>query len=827
MVLVHKARCIRVASAAQVERLDALRDSFMVHLKSAINCRTLSAAAGGSRGGCALRHGAAVKKAVAATEVYEPVRGPATVNAVAAATTASPQVALRKYDSAGDCYLTCGGGDNDDYNTTVGHHHACRGRVYEIGIRSGGSCWRRLSSPRQRENGGIVDPDGGPTTAVAVPVPLSAPPGSSSSSSAAFAMIAAAAFASGSTSSKPAGEMPSSPPSVNSVTLESTEANIVTRGGCSGSSSGPSATITHLIVMANGLFGSPSNWSVICEQLGEHLDMSTVVLHPSKVNRLTDTYDGIDVCGQRLADEIRSVAAAHPSLQRISVIGHSMGGLLLRYAIGVLYNPSTGRIAGLQASHFITLATPHVGCDGEGLAQVPFIGWISTRPVQHILQALSVPTATLMFRRTGRQFFLADGSSTSNVNPNSKSSIAARSSSGMVKGGRRIGSGSVARDLRAPTSSPALVANAAAVTGPPSVTLQPQTQAPSRIATTSANDLQTTASTNPKAQTAVAVPATDTALPLLYRMTHDEPERGLYFYSALASFASRTAYANTDGDHLVGWANSSLRFLHQLPRLPPETARARGVVMQDPLLAAFSVRGTPEAEPQRASDCSDLPIDFTPVDDAEVDAARGEKQNMNSTSTSTSTAGTSNGTEGGRKGAAHMGDGSAGAAEVLRTVGDRTEARGEGATAGDGVSSVAMTAATAAIAEVMLRRLQRLPWRRIDVSFQGARLGFAHNNIQVTRRWLNFEGITVAHHLARQVVALEAEWARMQRMATTQVAAVAPTTVAAMQKCQQSGVSLQLQSRKDLQQQQMMSPSGALGLVQLAKGAEGAPVPMT
>ncbi|PNG98959.1 hypothetical protein TSOC_015273, partial [Tetrabaena socialis] len=87
------------------------------------------------------------------------------------------------------------------------------------------------------------------------------------------------------------------------------------------------------------------------------------------VNRRTETYDGIDVCGRRLADEIRTVAAAHPDLQRISVIGHSMGGLLARYAIGLLYSPATGRIAGLAPAHFITLATPHVGCDAEGLAQ--------------------------------------------------------------------------------------------------------------------------------------------------------------------------------------------------------------------------------------------------------------------------------------------------------------------------------------------------------------------------------------------------------------------------------------------------------------------------
>jgi hypothetical protein len=40
------------------------------------------------------------------------------------------------------------------------------------------------------------------------------------------------------------------------------------------------------------------------------------------------TWDGIDRCGQRLADEVRAVAAApeNASLTRISFIGHSMGG---------------------------------------------------------------------------------------------------------------------------------------------------------------------------------------------------------------------------------------------------------------------------------------------------------------------------------------------------------------------------------------------------------------------------------------------------------------------------------------------------------------------
>jgi hypothetical protein len=71
-------------------------------------------------------------------------------------------------------------------------------------------------------------------------------------------------------------------------------------------------------------------------------------------------------------------------------------------------------------------------------------------------------------------------------------------------------------------------------------------------------------------------------------MTEDDKERGLYFYSSLKSFRSRTAYANTGLDHLVGWGNSSLRFYHELPRLPTDSdSRGKGVVLQDDIMAAF------------------------------------------------------------------------------------------------------------------------------------------------------------------------------------------------------------------------------------------------
>ncbi len=43
-------------------------------------------------------------------------------------------------------------------------------------------------------------------------------------------------------------------------------------------------------------------------------------------------------------------------------------------------------------------------------AQVPFIGWIGVvPPLNWLLNQVSEPIAGLVFRRTGKQFFLADG----------------------------------------------------------------------------------------------------------------------------------------------------------------------------------------------------------------------------------------------------------------------------------------------------------------------------------------------------------------------------------------------------------------------------------
>ncbi|WIA18520.1 hypothetical protein OEZ85_009970 [Tetradesmus obliquus] len=106
------------------------------------------------------------------------------------------------------------------------------------------------------------------------------------------------------------------------------------------------------------------------------------LIHVSSVNTGARTYDGIDMCGTRLAAEITQLAAAHPSLCSISLLGHSMGGLIARYALGLLADPKTRKVAGLNPSHFISIATPHLGCCSDHPEEVawqdrPWMHWLS------------------------------------------------------------------------------------------------------------------------------------------------------------------------------------------------------------------------------------------------------------------------------------------------------------------------------------------------------------------------------------------------------------------------------------------------------------------
>jgi hypothetical protein len=253
-----------------------------------------------------------------------------------------------------------------------------------------------------------------------------------------------------------------------------------------------------------------------------------------------------------------------------------MGGLVARHALGLLYDKTTKKIAGVAPAHYVSLATPHLGCSHEPAspAQVPLISWIKPPAV---VAAVAVERAAKSMGRTGAHFFLTDGDP-----------------------------------------------------------------------------------------------------PLLLRMARDDVGAPP-FRSALASFATRTAYANSSGDHLVSWAGSSLRHPRDLPSLAG-LAPGRGVVRDDGRAAAF---GGPS----------------TAVDGGRLDTPT--------------------------------------------------------AAAADAAQAAEPHAAA------MLDSLASLGWRRVDACFKGTRLPFtAHNLIQATRLWMNWEGVDHVDHVVRELVGVDGELVR-------------------------------------------------------------------
>lgn len=124
----------------------------------------------------------------------------------------------------------------------------------------------------------------------------------------------------------------------------------------------------HLIALSHGLWGTQDHFSYVEQTLIEALK----VKYPEKVfktyktcsNEKFKTYDGIDLCGSRVADEILNVTAhllqkENLVVTEFSLIGYSLGGLIGRFAIGVLTYRKY--FEDITPVNFVTFCTPHVG----------------------------------------------------------------------------------------------------------------------------------------------------------------------------------------------------------------------------------------------------------------------------------------------------------------------------------------------------------------------------------------------------------------------------------------------------------------------------------
>lgn len=182
------------------------------------------------------------------------------------------------------------------------------------------------------------------------------------------------------------------------------------------SSSSSSSSADHLVVMVHGILGSAADWKFGAEQFVKMLP-DKVYVHCSEKNGAKLTLDGVDVMAQRLAAEVLEVIKNKPNLRKISFVAHSVGGLVARYAIGILYQPpdnsnvvdssansyenARGTIGGLEAINFITVATPHLGSRGN--KQVPFLFGVTA------IEKVAGRVIHWIFRKTGKHLFLTDG----------------------------------------------------------------------------------------------------------------------------------------------------------------------------------------------------------------------------------------------------------------------------------------------------------------------------------------------------------------------------------------------------------------------------------
>ena len=114
-----------------------------------------------------------------------------------------------------------------------------------------------------------------------------------------------------------------------------------------------------------------------------------------KRNAGSFTYDGIEVGAERVAKEIEEtledLARDGYHITKLSMVGYSLGGLVARYAIGLLYHK--GWFENISPVNFTTFATPHLG------VRTPITGYSN-----HIWNVLGARTLST----SGRQLFTVD-----------------------------------------------------------------------------------------------------------------------------------------------------------------------------------------------------------------------------------------------------------------------------------------------------------------------------------------------------------------------------------------------------------------------------------
>lgn len=88
------------------------------------------------------------------------------------------------------------------------------------------------------------------------------------------------------------------------------------------------------------LWGNPNHLEVMAKTLRERHPEENLHILVAKRNSGSFTYDGVSTGGERvfqeIEEEIEKLSKKGQEIRRISLVGYSLGGLVARYAVGLL-----------------------------------------------------------------------------------------------------------------------------------------------------------------------------------------------------------------------------------------------------------------------------------------------------------------------------------------------------------------------------------------------------------------------------------------------------------------------------------------------------------
>lgn len=129
--------------------------------------------------------------------------------------------------------------------------------------------------------------------------------------------------------------------------------------------------------------------------LREEYGKDQLIVLASKRNAGSFMYDGIETGGERVAKEIEDalheLARDGYQIKKLSIVGYSLGGLVARYALGLLH--SRGWFEKIRPVNFTTFVTPHLG------VRTPLRGFAN-----HLWNVIGARTLCM----SGRQLFMID-----------------------------------------------------------------------------------------------------------------------------------------------------------------------------------------------------------------------------------------------------------------------------------------------------------------------------------------------------------------------------------------------------------------------------------